>query len=551
MAIEAGGNNISYANNPESVGAVYFGAPVDLLAQQERQGDNLTRAIQFNEQKKLAKRKIANDLVGDLKVDFNGIMDTDAPYFKQKAAELANSYAKALQLGQDPSNPAFTEANTKFQADMNGLMAEVNASKSQRVLLQDVATKYDPNKHDDSTLQKMGDFRLATPSQREKINLGLVPQKQSYLEMVAPIAKDIKPEINNTLLGGGLLGDKKTTTYLPDSKIAEIVDATPSMVEKAWNDAPQGRQDKYLTQQLTNGIVDRDLAIENAKKQMAIDDLKTLQSVQNDINIHGESEAQKQGVRLSAKAKEGSVLPIVVSNFATGDPKFNKVFPYNIGAETFFDGTPIPDNYKNTPVYGTQSFNTPIGTYKGITRIKDDKGVFDKPDTEAQPNAIEVAVHTKDGRLMVQTTESRRNYLNKVGDTPFIYFNSPAELMQYAGMKLKASGDQTATDVLSSANLYLQQTGNGSISGFDPFKVHPLTKEEQAQRQANMQKAGLVAEQPKPATTAPVTVEKTTEVKIGNKSYPVTKQTKGYQLSKDGKKAKVTYIDGTTEIINL
>lgn len=502
MAQEAGGL-VNYSQNPSGVGSVYFGAPVDLLAQQERQGDDLARAIQYSEQKKLTKRKIASDMVGDLKVDFNGIMDTDAPYFKQKASELAGLYAQAIQSGQDPSNPAFTEANTKFQSAMNGLMAEVNGSKAQKVLLQDVAVKYDPNKHDDSTLQKMGDFRLATPTERQKINLGLIPKKESYLEMVAPIAKDIKPEIENTLLKGGILGEQKTTTYLPDEKIVSIVDATPTMVEKAWRDAPQGRQDKYLAQQLTNGVVDQDLAVEKAKKQMAIDDLKTLQAVQNDIQIHGETEAQKQGVKLSAKAKEGSVLPITVSTFATGDPKFNKVFPYNIGAATFFDGTPIPANLINTPVYGTQSFNTPIGTFKGVTRIKDEKGVFDKPDGEAQPNAIEVAVHGKDGKLMVQTTESRRNYLNKIGNTPFLFFNSPAELMQYAGMKLKASGDQTATDVLSSANLFLQQTNNGSISGFDPFKVHPLTKQEQEQRGANMKAAGLVTEEAPKQTAKP------------------------------------------------
>jgi len=502
MAQEAGGL-VNYSQNPSGVGSVYFGAPVDLLAQQERQGDDLARAIQYSEQKKLTKRKIASDMVGDLKVDFNGIMDTDAPYFKQKASELAGLYAQAIQSGQDPSNPAFTEANTKFQAAMNGLMAEVNGSKAQKVLLQDVAVKYDPNKHDDSTLQKMGDFRLATPTERQKINLGLIPKKESYLEMVAPIAKDIKPEIENTLLKGGILGEQKTTTYLPDEKIVSIVDATPTMVEKAWRDAPQGRQDKYLAQQLTNGVVDQDLAVEKAKKQMAIDDLKTLQAVQNDIQIHGETEAQKQGVKLSAKAKEGSVLPITVSTFATGDPKFNKVFPYNIGAATFFDGTPIPANLINTPVYGTQSFNPPIGTFKGVTRIKDEKGVFDKPDGEAQPNAIEVAVHGKDGKLMVQTTESRRNYLNKIGNTPFLFFNSPAELMQYAGMKLKASGDATATDVLSSANLFLQQTNNGSISGFDPFKVHPLTKQEQEQRGANMKAAGLVTEEAPKQTAKP------------------------------------------------
>jgi len=506
MAQEANGL-VSYSQNPSGVGSVYFGAPVDLLAQQERQGDDLARAIQYSEQKKLTKRKIASDMVGDLKVDFNGIMDTDAPYFKQKASELAGLYAQAIQSGQDPSNPAFTEANTKFQAAMNGLMAEVNGSKAQKVLLQDVAVKYDPNKHDDSTLQKMGDFRLATPTERQKINLGLIPKKESYLEMVAPIAKDIKPEIENTLLKGGILGEQKTTTYLPDEKIVSIVDATPTMVEKAWRDAPQGRQDKYLAQQLTNGVVDQDLAVEKAKKQMAIDDLKTLQAVQNDIQIHGETEAQKQGVKLSAKAKEGSVLPITVSTFATGDPKFNKVFPYNIGAATFFDGTPIPANYINAPVYGTQSFNTPIGTFKGVTKGKivenGAEKIVDYEDSAAQPNAIEVAVHGKDGKLMVQTTESRRNYLNKIGNTPFLFFNSPAELMQYAGMKLKASGDATATDVLSSANLFLQQTNNGSISGFDPFKVHPLTKQEQEQRGANMKAAGLVTEEAPKQTAKP------------------------------------------------
>lgn len=40
-------------------------------------------------------------------------------------------------------------------------------------------------------------------------------------------------------------------------------------------------------------------------------------------------------------------------------------------------------------------------------------------------------------------------------------------------------------------------------------------------------------------------------IKINNKDYPVSKETKGYQLSKDGKKAKVTYSDGTTEVISL
>lgn len=47
------------------------------------------------------------------------------------------------------------------------------------------------------------------------------------------------------------------------------------------------------------------------------------------------------------------------------------------------------------------------------------------------------------------------------------------------------------------------------------------------------------------------TTQEKIDIKIGNKSYKVSKQTKGYQLSKDGKKAKVTYTDGSTEIITL
>jgi hypothetical protein len=40
------------------------------------------------------------------------------------------------------------------------------------------------------------------------------------------------------------------------------------------------------------------------------------------------------------------------------------------------------------------------------------------------------------------------------------------------------------------------------------------------------------------------------EIKVSGKSIPLTKKAKGYQLSKDGKKIKVTYEDSTTEIIN-
>ena len=447
-------------------------------------------------------------MVGDLKVDFNGIMDTDAPYFKQKASELAGLYAQAIQSGQDPSNPAFTEANTKFQAAMNGLMAEVNGSKAQKVLLQDVAVKYDPNKHDDSTLQKMGDFRLASPTERQNINLGLVPKKQSYLELVAPIIKDFDPDIKTKLLGGGLVGKEKTTTYLSDDKINQLVSTTGPLVNKAWDDATEGDRNKYLSQQISNGVTDQNLAVDRAKKQMAFDGVKTAQSIQKDIDVHGESEARKQGAKLSAKSKEGSVLPITVANFYTGDPKLNKVFPYNLGAKTFFDGTAIPANMINTPVYGTQSLNVPMRPFKGVTKGKITEGgkekIVEYPDTELQPNALEVILHAKDGRALVQTTESRRNYLNKIGETPFIRMESPAELMEYLGNNLKASADATGTDVLSAANLFLQETGNGNISGFDVYKVHPLTKQEEEQKKANMKAAGLVVDEPVAQSTKPV-----------------------------------------------
>lgn len=529
MPLETQGN-VSYSENPSGVGNVIFSQPVDLLALQQKQGDDLTKAIQFREQKNLAKRKIANDLVGDLKLDFEGIVDTDAPYFKQKAGELATLYSQAIQQGQDPSNPAFTEANTKFQSAMNGLMAEVKGSKAQKALLTQVASEYDPTKHDDVTLKQISDFRMSpNPVERAKIKLGVSPKKFSYAELAFPILKEMKPEIENLVsIKGGILSDEKTTTYLSDKRLDDFVSATGNLVDKAWNDSPLGEQQKYLAQQMTNGIVDEDLAIANAKKQYAKDQLQQFQAVQKDLTVHGETEAQKQGVKLSAKAKEGSVLPINISTFTTGDPKFNKVFTYDIGADKFADGTPIPQTTKAFNIYGTQSLSWPIGEYNSNEVKKYTDGTTEIVPSTKKPNAVEVGFHTKDGGYAIQTTESKENYLNKLGNTPFIFFKTSADAMQYVGTKIKASGDQSGTDVLGGANLFLQQTNNGGIGGFDPFKVHPLTKEEIAQRDEALRSVGIPPKGTQPA-------QKETATKIDYSKYPKSSDGKWYYDGKEWK----------------
>lgn len=529
----AGAGSPSFIGNTTGTGAVFFDSAPDLLSVHMGNLNQFEQGLRRKEAQKAAAVTAGVDMFKGMKLGTEGILDTDTDMFQERANGINDYIQASLKAGIDPTQAgagAF-QNQMKRLTDQYNLDAKVSATQREAAAEALKVALSKPDEYDLDATQKNVEVFGALPFDQRNKNINwatlAVPRKKSYLELVAPFAEKIKPAITETQLKNGLIGTEKTEEYFSPEKIDEIILATPTMVEKAWQGLSQGAKDNLLQQQFAAGVTDQDLALANAKKEMAKQDLQLYHAVQKDIDIHGESEARKQGAKLSARAKEGSVLPVNISTFATGDPKFNKVFPYDIGTTTYADGTPLPKEFTapNT-FYGTQSLSWPIGTYKSVNVWKDENGnTQSSPDTAPQPNAVEVAFHTKDGGYAIQTTETRKNFLNKIGKTPFLYFKTPAEMMQYVGTKLKASGDQTGTDVLADANLFLQETKNGTVGGFDANKVHPLTKEEQDAKRKNLEAVGIikpvqqqVAQQSKPSQGKTTTRSKIKAL-VGTKGY--------------------------------
>lgn len=493
MAIEAQGTDVSYTGNPESVGAVYFSQPVDLLGMQERQGDRLAQAVQYRNQRNLVKKKIASDMLGDLNVDFKGIMDSDAPYFKSKAAELATLYAQALQQGQDPSNPAFLEANTRFQSAKNQLLSEVQGSAAQKAIFMDVAKSYDPTKHADKTLQDLGAFRLATPAERQKMTLALTEKPKDLQTIIGGKLKglDLKPQNVPTEKGQfySITTDPKTgrdimvqqTETIPLNMAANLMRGFETdndfmdTAEAAWSGI-QGTPTEQYYNQLAADYQQKGLPVSNAFDAFKLQQIYLNSQKDKQLSSLGENIYAKDALEGRKDKDEARGLYLDITKAFAGDPQKLQPDYYESMRTTDKFGKPTKINI--TAVKGYEG--RPLGVFNyqveqdGVKEIKQ------------APNIIQKTFRLEDGRLGVITTKSKKEYEEGKRSYPYEVFNTPYTFATALINGTRSeSGDATKTDkLLGSLNDIEMEYRNKY--GNDWSKQAGLTPEQVRQTQTIM-----------------------------------------------------------------
>ena len=530
----------AYTEGSQNIGAVIFDKPqydtmqVAMKVNDDLENLALRRAAQAEKQKAESAK-----LVADLNFDSKGAFPDDTDYFKQGAEKLKQ---QVTDLYGYPTNSA--EYNKKLQeAELakSWMQSDVNESAKQWEQYKDSWAKFNPEKHDQKKFNEWNaKVRLArTPEQRRELfkESPLVDRVGNFQQMLGErmakglykptkVEKSAYDPIKGTVI-------ESTEEYTPQNIIDNaraIISGDEDMLESAQKGLNELKAKSSL-------LYDQ---INNEAKQLGIDpvELYTRKQLQNSVNKKFElknpawSPAQEAAAKYEydQKKEEGMVNFVIEQggNLLNGNP------------ESFTIGGVTPKGFEegqfnwDTPIYSDQFQGWKAGNFTVRTPLTDDNGNVVGEDLQSKPNYVLGWKYEK-GVPYIKTDESQTYAGQKVG-----------------GKQVDQSGwvqaDRTDIERIIAAN------SSDPSKAIERYRTKLIKEKAYPRKQAQPQQTVpqvKVTEQAIVKKPTEKTVEKTSTIKIGNKSYGVAKQTKGYQLSRDGKKAKITYIDGTTEIINL
>lgn len=559
MAQEA--NGLPYASaNPSGVGAVYF-EPYKVQEQHQKNLDSFLEGVNARKDAADKKKEFAMGMLDDMAIDPKNIMNTDVEGLSAEANDLQNYYAKMLQQDIDPENPAFVNAYKEFQQKKQSLQFRMAKSEAERKMMEMALGKFDPEKHDDAMLKNIDAFNTAPLDSRQEYAEGLIvnkkPSLQTYLAKYhKPFADKLK-ESTKVLPADkqGVIKEKSLKYSLsPTGNIADYATHAQSImadpegikaVNETWGLTPDSQKKAYIDAYIAKGMPPSVAEVE-AKKDMVSDNLALLNVIQESEVYKGQSEGYKQAVQYAYEQKKesnkGRILPEVVAQMKLGDPAIMKKTTYK-----------WPVGEQSQEVYGTRALNgynlgevllpavaqTAVGQY---SMTKDG----DKIVTEKVQNYPTLIFTDDDGNIQMSTVESETLYKVGKSKSPFIPFQSEGALLSYLQ---SASGNEQNTQygTADQQKKYLEMS-KASRGGVDYDSRMLLNWQPEDDERAKQARSGQVIFKPvnKQSASKP-----TSTVNINGKKYNVSKAAKGYQISKDGKKAKITYSDNTTEIITL
>jgi hypothetical protein len=427
-------------------------------------------------------------------------------------------------------------ANLRFEK--NQIEQAVKTSNGLFTLAGSMLQKYDPTKHDKSSLDAIN---KAMGSTYEDLLAGNVPSnfdpqliKGNLSEHLTKILKPYndkmrtKQSVEFGKYGKGDITEQTETWNFKKEdadKFADDIYQTDrngrEMADEEWallDDNSPGVKETYLSTYADPNIPDG-VAEVKAKKDWLSDVIMTRQIMSEKESFKGQEAGYKEGVKFGygqkKEAIKGRRFPELVSALALGDANLMRKIPL-VGDNGILKN---PDGSEKT-VYGTTIFNQ--------FPLKETRKFY--ANAPAQNDHITLAF--KDdatGKIHIETKFSRDDYAEKKKATPYIKFDTPQEFMDYMGNSAQGIKDIFGTPDQWTAYLDMKGARIGQTN-FDPAKVNDWTP--QAQQAAEKKKTAV-------NVYVPVGQQKktTTKTKTDYSQYPQSSDGKWYF---DGKEWKAT-----------
>jgi len=561
-------NNSDAFNTPSSgVGAVIFDNPrtkvLDILLDQNNDLDNYLKIKQAKQAQQAA---TTNALMKDLKLTEDGVMLQHVPYFKQKAQGVYEAAAKIYgKYNGDLSSPqAQQEWVQQVQLPSQQFELEVKGSKDLGQTLEKVRGELNTKPDDwnqDASHANIAMARLMSPdklfSAPDQLNVDalLVPNQTAFFDMIKEDAKEFaknetvkKDEKGNIVTVGLPFGGKafvKEKGIQPQSvpDLAFAYMQSPQKVTQATREY-NGLldNDPLLKQSIDDEAQKRGLSPVQVYMESVIAKIPRGETIQQVT----EGTAYKEGIKFGYKQKEEADNAKYIAE-QLGNVMAGKAPVYgdeNVESEVAQDealGLAIPTLKPQSTWYSGALRGTKAGVYsQPVMRSDGQGGVIETGVVEPKDNVI-LGWKYVNGVPYVRTSESTiyKKVNNKKVDNEGYY---PAD-------------EQIITAIASSNKIPYSVLRETLAKGGGYQEKAPKPQELADKNAPTVQAATIKTEtptpQPKKQEPAKNKGAETITIKEVGASFNVAKKAKGYQLSKDKKKAKVTYVDGTTEIINL
>lgn len=383
MAQEANGFGVSTATSPNSIGAVFFDKATDYHA------DNLARFEQARQRARAEeeKKKLATaNLFKDLKLDTEGILDTDTDYFHQRINGLEDYIKEGLKSGVDPTSPSGRQWYSMYKNMAEKLELDMLTSKNQR---ENIA------KANALAIEKGGDveetqdrsFKYASIpfDQRNKtadwtkLYVSKLPELQKSINETWNAAKstifDVSEKVKEE---GGIIKVEKVST-LPNSRVWNLSKGfmlnNSYDVDKTFNALPT--QDKAFYADLARIEGHTSGSPVDAKTAFVYEKFKPFAGQQETLTGVEETSERKELAKDVVEQKSSDALYQVVQGLSERNPE---VFQKSIDGNVYLD--------KNGNMISTKLTGTIFGTREVPKEVRDIGGKPTIVSTETVPNKI-------------------------------------------------------------------------------------------------------------------------------------------------------------------
>ncbi len=463
MAEEATG--LPYqSDNPTGSGAVYFDKAPSL---QETTFRLMADADAEAARRRASQKdylKLGYDLIADLNPDVKGILDSDAPFIREKAKDLHSFISAGIANGVNPDNPKFADWYHKAQYMKDELQTYVEASKADKQSLFNFQKQWS-EKPDDFDGEKTANAWAAFRATPLDVRMGydrsklLAPSGNDFDTMLQGFVKknfDKMQKSQEFSSDGGIYTEQLTEENMTPQQMRQIADAMPTFGEfgnalnKKWEQQLPEIREQYAAPYIANGD-NPSLAEDKAKKDFAYDRLNLFHKMGESEKYKGQSPALREAAKSNAQIQKYSWIPKMVSDVFNGN------------ANTMSKRTYVPISGKPVEVYGTTAFNgIKLTPFKVNEQVGTEEKIVDKEN-------VPLMVFEKDGDVWMATTESKTYADPNRPETEFIRFNSPGEFMTYI------TGRMPDKNAATGAWMAVDAAG-ARVSGgnFDPNKLAPM-----------------------------------------------------------------------------
>lgn len=439
MQIASGDN---FQTGKTGVGAVIFDSGPDPLSVHLANLQSFERGQNARRQEDLQKARLTGDLFKGLKLDSDGILDTDTEYFQNRSKGVHDFATEALRAGYDPTKPgggAFT-AQLQSLGDSYKLEAEVSKGQKEMAKLALAEATAKPDQYDvEGTQKRVIQFATMPFKDRNKNATwaDLVVKKPANLQgIISTQLKNLDLKPKNVADEKGKLFNIQTTPQgkdimiqqtetLPLDMAANLLpnfNANPEFESAAnyqWSKIANTPAEAYYTK-LADQYQQQGLPVNTSLDAFKLQQIYNNNNKDKNLTNLGDNLYTKKALDDKDALEEADGLYQSVTKMFAKHPDLIEPGYYESNRNPVGeDGKPVMDKHK---VFGT-SIKGLEGRQLGEFLMAGDDGVPKKV-----PNIIEKSFETQNG-VGVITVQSRQKYEAGELPSPIIGYKTPYSLV--------------------------------------------------------------------------------------------------------------------------